>query len=32
LLPLTKIEPVKNIIENIIAEAKQVLAKTPELV
>lgn len=32
LLPLTKIEPAKNIIENIVAQAKQVLAKTPELV
>ena len=32
LLPLTKIEPAKKIIENIIAQAKQVLAKMPELV
>ena len=32
LLPLTKIEPAKNIIENIVAQAKQVLAKIPELI
>lgn len=32
LLPLTKIEPAKNIIENIVAQAKQVLAKVPDLV
>ena len=32
LLPLTKIEPAKKIIENIVAQAKQVLARIPELV
>ncbi len=32
LLPLVKIEKVADIIENIIKEAKQVLAKAPELV
>lgn len=32
LLPLIKIEPAKDIIENIMFEAKQVLAKAPELV
>jgi len=32
LLPLLKIEPAKDIIENIMSQAKQVLAKAPELV
>ena len=32
LLPLTKIEPAKIIIENIMQEAKQVLANVPKLV
>lgn len=32
LLPLTKIESAKDIIENIMIEARQVLAKAPELV
>ncbi|MBC8014222.1 MAG: nitronate monooxygenase [Sporomusaceae bacterium] len=32
LLPLTKIESAKDIIENIMFEARQVLAKAPELV
>ena len=32
LLPLTKIEPAKVIIENIMQEAKQVLANVPKLI
>lgn len=32
LLPLTKIEPAKDIIEKIVAQAKQVLANVPKLV